>query len=73
MEVLDSSFKSNVDISIDEIKAAFPTLEIFELYNPGFATTEETTSETTAKRGVNQIMKEDGVSRVEAVKIFKEQ
>jgi hypothetical protein len=73
MEVLDSSFKSNVDISIDEIKAAFPTLEIFELYNPGFATTEETTSETPAKRSVNQIMKEDGVSRVEAVKIFKEQ
>lgn len=37
IEVLDTSFKSNLDISIDEIKAAFPTLEIFELYNPGFA------------------------------------
>ena len=73
MEVLDSSFKSNVDISIDEIKAAFPTLEIFELYNPGFATTEETTPETPTKRSVNQIMKDEGVSRVEAVKIFKEQ
>jgi len=73
IEVLDSSFKSNVDISIDEIKAAFPTLEIFELYNPGFATTEETTPETPTKRSVNQIMKDEGVSRVEAVKIFKEQ
>jgi hypothetical protein len=62
-----------VDISIDEIKAAFPTLEIFELYNPGFATTEETTPETPTKRSVNQIMKDEGVSRVEAVKIFKEQ
>ena len=41
MEVLDSSFKTNVDISIEEIKAAFPTLEMFELYNPGFA--KETT------------------------------
>ena len=77
MEVLDSSFKTNVDISIEEIKAAFPTLEMFELYNPGFTTeattTAGTSSETPTKRSVNQIMKEDGVTRVEAVKIFKEQ
>lgn len=37
IEVLDTSFKSNLDISIDEIKAAFPTPEMFEDYNPGFA------------------------------------
>ena len=77
MEVLDSSFKTNVDISIEEIKAAFPTLEMFELYNPGVTTkattTQGTSSETPTKRSVNQIMKEDGVSRVEAIKIFKEQ
>lgn len=73
IEILDSSFKSNVDISIDEIKAAFPTLEMFELYNPGFTNTEETTEETPTKRSVNQIMKDEGVSRVEAIKIFKAQ
>ena len=77
IEVLDSSFKSNVDVSVDEIKAAFPTVEMFEIYNPGFTTeattTEQTTPETPTKRGVNQIMKDEGVSRVEAIKIFKAQ
>ena len=41
IENLDASFKSNTEVSVDEIKAAFPTLEMFELYNPGFA--KETT------------------------------
>jgi len=71
MEVLDSSFKTNVDISIEEIKAAFPTLEMFELYNPGFTT--EATTGATKKRSIAQIMKEDGVTQAEAVKIFKAQ
>ena len=50
---------------------------MFEIYNPGFTTeattTEQTTPETPTKRGVNQIMKDEGVSRVEAIKIFKAQ
>jgi len=41
IENLDASFKSNAEVSVDEIKAAFPTPEMFELYNPGFA--KETT------------------------------
>lgn len=77
IEVLDSSFKSNVDVSVDEIKAAFPTVEMFEIYNPGFTTeattTEQTTPETPKKRTIPQIMKEDGVTQVEAIKIFKAQ
>ena len=41
IEILDTSFKSNAEVSIEEIKAAFPTPEMFEDYNPGFA--KETT------------------------------
>lgn len=77
IETLDSSFKSNVEVSVDEIKAAFPTVEMFEIYNPGFTTeattTEQTTPETPKKRTIPQIMKEDGVTQVEAIKIFKAQ
>jgi hypothetical protein len=71
IEVLDASFKSNTEVSVEEIKAAFPTPEMFENYNPGFS--KETTSEAPKKRSIAQIMKEDGVTQVEAVKIFKAQ
>ena len=71
IEVLDASFKSNTEVSVDEIKAAFPTPEMFENYNPGFTT--EATTGATKKRSIAQIMKEDGVTQAEAVKIFKAQ
>jgi len=69
IELIDSSFKSNKKVSVDDIKAAFPTVEMFEIYNPGFTTTEESPK----KRTIAQIMKEDDLTREEAVKIFKAQ
>ena len=71
IENLDTSFKSNTEVSVDEIKAAFPTPEMFENYNPGFTT--EATTGATKKRSIAQIMKEDGVTQSEALKIFKAQ
>jgi hypothetical protein len=44
---------------------------MFEDYNPGFA--KETTAKSTKKRSIAQIVKEDGVTQSEALKIFKEQ
>tara|TARA_R110001632_G_scaffold53118_1_gene131143 strand:- start:2019 stop:3701 length:1683 start_codon:yes stop_codon:yes gene_type:complete len=72
--LIDQAYDDNNLLTPEDFKAIFPTENIFLEYNAKQPDAEEsTTSETSTKRNVNQIMKDDGVSRVEAIKIFKEQ